>query len=37
MVRMLGSNRAFWLVAGSLLMASFGSTFFGKTIPYHLK
>lgn len=37
MVRMLGRNRAFWLVAGSMLMASFGSTFFGKTIPYHLK
>jgi GPH family glycoside/pentoside/hexuronide:cation symporter len=37
MVRMLRSNRAFWLVSGSLLMASFGSTFFGKTIPYHLK
>lgn len=37
MVRMLGANRAFWLVAGSMLMASFGSTFFGKTIPYHLK
>lgn len=37
MLRMLGRNRAFWLVAGSMLMASFGSTFFGKTIPYHLK
>lgn len=37
MIRMLSRNRAFWLVAGSLLMASFGSTFFGKTIPYHLK
>ncbi len=37
MIRMLRSNRAFWLVSGSLLMASFGSTFFGKTLPYHLK
>jgi GPH family glycoside/pentoside/hexuronide:cation symporter len=37
MIRMLARNRAFWLVAGSMLLASFGSTFFGKTIPYHLK
>lgn len=37
MARMLGSNRAFWLVAGFMLMGAVASTFFGKTIPYHLK
>jgi GPH family glycoside/pentoside/hexuronide:cation symporter len=37
MVRMLRSNRAFWLVAGTMLMGAMASTFFGKTIPYFFK
>lgn len=37
MARMLAANRAFWLVAGSMLMGAIAGTFFGKSIPYHLK
>lgn len=37
MVRMLRANRAFWLIAGWLWLASFASTLFGKTLPYLFK
>jgi glycoside/pentoside/hexuronide:cation symporter, GPH family len=37
MVKMLRSNRAFWIVGAAMLLASFASTFFQKTIPYYLK
>lgn len=37
MFAMLRSNRAFWLVAGCMLMGAMASTFFGKAIPYFFK
>ncbi len=37
MMRMLRLNRAFWLVGGTMLMASMAGTFFGKALPYFFK
>ncbi len=37
MARMLRANRAFWVVAGWLLLGSAASTMFGKTLPYWFK
>ena len=37
MVRMLRSNRAFWLVCGGMLAASAGGTFLSKSLPYYFK
>jgi GPH family glycoside/pentoside/hexuronide:cation symporter len=37
MLRMLRSNRAFWIVSAAMLIASIAGTFFQKTIPYYFK
>lgn len=37
MLRMLGRNRAFWLVAAAMLAASVAGTMFNKTLPYYFK
>lgn len=37
MVRMLASNRAFWLVSAAMLLGAVGQTFFQKTLPYFFK
>jgi GPH family glycoside/pentoside/hexuronide:cation symporter len=37
LIVMLRRNRAFWLISGSLLMASIAGTFFGKSVPYYFK
>jgi glycoside/pentoside/hexuronide:cation symporter, GPH family len=37
MIRMLRSNTAFWIVGAAMLLASFGATFFQKTVPYYFK
>lgn len=37
MLRMLRSNRAFWLVSAAMLSAAVGGTMFQKTLPYYFK
>ncbi|MGC5799701.1 MFS transporter [Sphingomonas sp. NFX23] len=37
MIRMLSSNRAFWLVSAAMLLGAVGQTFFQKTLPYFFK
>ena len=37
MLRMLRTNRAFWIVSAAMLMTSIGQTFLQKMVPYYLK
>lgn len=37
MIRMLISNRAFWLVAAAMMAGSIGGTMFNKSLPYYFK